>query len=81
MQSLAREQPKFAWINDEITAFLIDKKTLQAWSPFSTATRVDMLRSLFGLSMTRNTLRLFYQHHNIRYKGTRTCYDAALRKR
>ena len=62
---------------------LLREKTIQDWSPFTLAERVQIMQKVWGerVKISVTTLRKFYQNHNVRFRTARQAYKLAMNKR
>lgn len=65
---------RFGKIPDDVKQFLLEKQTLQAWSPFSLYERVEIIRRVLGIQTSYSTLRRFYKSNRITFQTAKQVY-------
>ena len=57
--------------NPDLKKLLLEQNTLDVWAPYSLQERVDIIKKIFGVSVSKDTLRSFYRHHCVSYVTTK----------
>ena len=69
---------RFSFLSARVKQFLVDKRTLQKWAPYTIVERCAMVRRLFGESLGRTTLQRFYKSHDISFRSCKSVYRTYL---
>jgi transposase len=53
------------WYTDEMKKYILDRKTLAEWAPYSLSYRVLLIEQKYGVKIHKTSLGLFYRKHKV----------------
>ena len=71
-------KPRFKMLSSAMRKVLLDPQTLQEWSSYSIAERVQLIKGKYDVSISKNILEKFYKASNVKYRPLKWAYRHAL---